>query len=61
MSKKRCEKGNISPKASDIYKCRRCGATANKKDKLCKPEKNDASIDFFQNFDFGSTDSLTSI
>lgn len=50
MSKKKCEKGDISPKASDIYKCRRCGATANKKDKLCKPEKNDATDSFFSEF-----------
>lgn len=50
MSKKKCEKGGISPKASDIYKCRRCGATANKKDKLCKPEKNDATDSFFSEF-----------
>jgi len=41
MGKKKCEKGEIKSSKSDAYKCKRCGATSNKKEKLCKPEKND--------------------
>ncbi|MDK2909911.1 MAG: hypothetical protein PWR20_1478 [Bacteroidales bacterium] len=37
---KKCKKKDIKVIESHAFKCKRCGATAKKKEKLCKPEKN---------------------
>ena len=35
-----CLKGKkTAPEEKGSFRCRKCGATARKKDKLCKPEK----------------------
>ncbi len=39
MSKTRCKKGQNHRVETDRFQCRKCHQTANKKDKLCKPEK----------------------
>jgi hypothetical protein len=39
MSKKRCEKKNYKEPDDPKYVCKKCGRKADKKDKVCKPEK----------------------
>ncbi|MEW5845680.1 MAG: hypothetical protein AB1777_05360 [Bacteroidota bacterium] len=40
MSKKKCEKGKAGIKVEGReYTCAKCGASSNKKAKLCKPVK----------------------
>jgi hypothetical protein len=39
MSDKRCKKNKFHKEPDDKYACGKCYQTANKKDKLCKPDK----------------------
>ncbi len=39
MSEKRCKSGKSKKEKSDKFVCKKCDFTANKKSKLCKPEK----------------------
>jgi hypothetical protein len=39
MSKKACKKENKKTTKEAEYKCKKCGACANKEKNLCKPKK----------------------
>jgi hypothetical protein len=40
MSNKRCKKNKFHKQADDKFMCGKCYQTADKKDKLCKADKN---------------------
>jgi hypothetical protein len=41
MGKTACKKKNYKEPGNPKYRCKKCGAGANDKEKVCKPEKVD--------------------